>query len=168
MSVVIGRGLVGFLLPPKWIGVIGALVFIGVGAWMLTGLQFSGEDQRQPRAQGCEPDAETEELLSHNNNSSTFFDAISQSSPENTPTITSPHISPLRMSSMVFLGEWGDRSQLALIALSAQENFWGVVVGAVIGHAVCTGIACVSGHLINRYFTLTTGKIHDKLHYYIL
>merc|ERR1712216_61553 len=49
---------------------------------------------------------------------------------------------------MTFLAEWGDRSQVATIALGAAKNAVGVTLGAVIGHALCSAIACVGGKML--------------------
>jgi putative Ca2+/H+ antiporter (TMEM165/GDT1 family) len=49
---------------------------------------------------------------------------------------------------MTFLAEWGDRSQVATIALGAAKNAAGVTLGAVIGHALCSAIACVGGKML--------------------
>lgn len=49
---------------------------------------------------------------------------------------------------MTFLAEWGDRSQVATIALGAAKNAAGVTIGAVIGHALCSAIACVGGKML--------------------
>ncbi|KAM4065054.1 GCR1-dependent translation factor [Hirsutella rhossiliensis] len=49
---------------------------------------------------------------------------------------------------MTFLGEWGDRSQIATIAMAAGQDYWWVTLGAMCGHAVCTGVAVVGGRAI--------------------
>jgi len=63
---------------------------------------------------------------------------------------------------MTFLAEWGDRSQVATIALGAAKNAAGVTLGAVIGHALCSAIACVGGKMLassisERVVTLSGG-----------
>jgi len=49
---------------------------------------------------------------------------------------------------LTFLAEWGDRSQIATIALAAHKNPWGVTLGATLGHSVCTSLAVVGGRLL--------------------
>jgi putative Ca2+/H+ antiporter (TMEM165/GDT1 family) len=49
---------------------------------------------------------------------------------------------------LTFLAEWGDRSQIATIALAAHKNPWGVTLGATLGHTVCTSLAVVGGRLL--------------------
>lgn len=59
---------------------------------------------------------------------------------------------------MTFLAEWGDRSQLTTIILSATENVLGVIVGGVLGHSVCTGIAVIGGRMIAQRISVRTGE----------
>ncbi|GAB7362010.1 hypothetical protein MBLNU230_g2045t1 [Neophaeotheca triangularis] len=49
---------------------------------------------------------------------------------------------------MTFLGEWGDRSQIATIAMAAGQDYWLVTLGAITGHAVCTGVAVLGGRAL--------------------
>ncbi|RDW64254.1 putative transmembrane protein pft27 protein [Coleophoma crateriformis] len=49
---------------------------------------------------------------------------------------------------MTFLGEWGDRSQIATIAMAAGQDYWWVTGGAISGHAMCTGVAVIGGRAI--------------------
>lgn len=49
---------------------------------------------------------------------------------------------------MTFLAEWGDRSQIATIALAAAKDPLGVTVGGILGHAFCTTLAVIGGRLL--------------------
>lgn len=59
---------------------------------------------------------------------------------------------------MTFLGEWGDRSQIATIAMAAGQDYWWVTGGALGGHAICTGVAVLGGKAIAGRVSLRTGK----------
>ncbi|GAB2287152.1 hypothetical protein Dimus_021538 [Dionaea muscipula] len=49
---------------------------------------------------------------------------------------------------LTFLAEWGDRSQIATIALATHKNAIGVAVGATLGHTVCTSLAVIGGSML--------------------
>ncbi|RWS22066.1 hypothetical protein B4U80_01134 [Leptotrombidium deliense] len=49
---------------------------------------------------------------------------------------------------MTFVAEWGDRSQIATIALAANHDLFAVTLGAIIGHSLCTGLAVLGGRFI--------------------
>merc|ERR1712227_788758 len=49
---------------------------------------------------------------------------------------------------LTFIAEWGDRSQIATIALASAKDPLGVIVGGILGHCLCTGLACVGGKVI--------------------
>ena len=50
---------------------------------------------------------------------------------------------------MTFLAEWGDRSQIATIALAASYNLIMVNIGALLGHFICTAAAVQLGEYIS-------------------
>lgn len=57
---------------------------------------------------------------------------------------------------LTFLAEWGDRSQIATIALASDKDPIGVVLGATFGHSMCTGLACVGGKYLAAKITERT------------
>jgi len=50
---------------------------------------------------------------------------------------------------LTFLGEWGDRSQIATIMLAAAHNVYIVALGTIIGHTFCTALAVIAGRYIS-------------------
>lgn len=49
---------------------------------------------------------------------------------------------------LTFFAEWGDRSQIATIAMASHQDPLGVTLGGCIGHGLCTGLACVGGRFL--------------------
>lgn len=57
---------------------------------------------------------------------------------------------------MTFVAEWGDRSQLTTIILGAREDVTGVIVGGILGHSLCTGLAVIGGRMIAQRISVRT------------
>lgn len=49
---------------------------------------------------------------------------------------------------IIFLAEWGDRSQISTITLAADASPLGVTVGGIIGHGICSSLAVWGGRLL--------------------
>lgn len=89
---------------------------------------------------------------------------------------------------LTFLGEWGDRSQIATIALAAAhvslghfimgellsltsspKNVYVVTLGTVVGHSVCTAVAVIGGRWLSTKISVKHGKFMDyPLHSLVL
>ncbi len=134
ISVGLGRVLTN-IVQEKWLAITGGAVLVVVGVLMLL------------------------ELISHTN---AHEEVLHDDAPSSTDQIVlnrPPRYSPLRTFSLIFAAEWGDRSQLTLIALAATEKEpFAVLIGAVLGHALCTAVACQCGAIVHKYLTLQTGK----------
>ncbi|XP_039042281.1 GDT1-like protein 4 [Hibiscus syriacus] len=59
----------------------------------------------------------------------------------------------LKAFSITFFGEWGDRSQLATIGMAADEDPFGVVLGGILGQALCTVAAVFGGKSLASWIT---------------
>jgi len=58
--------------------------------------------------------------------------------------------------SMIFLAEWGDRSQVTTIILAAREDPIGITLGAIIGHTICTSVAVIGGRFVAQLISVKT------------
>jgi len=54
----------------------------------------------------------------------------------------------MKVFMLTFVAEWGDRSQIATIALAAVKDPYGVTVGGVLGHSLCTAMAVIGGRML--------------------
>ncbi|XP_066598145.1 putative divalent cation/proton antiporter TMEM165 isoform X2 [Prorops nasuta] len=65
----------------------------------------------------------------------------------------------LQAFTLTFLAEWGDRSQLTTIILAAREDVYGVIIGGILGHSFCTGLAVLGGRIIAQRISVRTVTI---------
>ncbi|KAG7693664.1 hypothetical protein KL915_003954 [Ogataea haglerorum] len=68
---------------------------------------------------------------------------------------------------MTFLGEWGDRSQIATIAMAAGSDYWMVILGGVVGHALCTGMAVIGGQLLATKISMRSVTLGGAIAFFI-
>jgi putative Ca2+/H+ antiporter (TMEM165/GDT1 family) len=84
-------------------------------------------------------------------------------------TISAYVFSPLwvQVFVMIFLGEWGDRSQIATIAMAAGSNYWLVILGAVVGHGICTAGAVAGGKMLASRISMRTVTLGGAFAFFV-
>ncbi|GAB4300108.1 MAG: TMEM165/GDT1 family protein [Oscillatoriaceae cyanobacterium] len=65
---------------------------------------------------------------------------------------------------LTFVAEWGDRTQIATIALAAANHPVGVIIGGTLGHSICAAIAvlggrAIAGRISERTITILGGSL---------
>ncbi|CUS24482.1 LAQU0S16e02696g1_1 [Lachancea quebecensis] len=73
----------------------------------------------------------------------------------------------VQIFSMVFLGEFGDRSQISTIAMASGSDYWFVIWGAVVGHAFCTALAVVGGKMLATKISMRTVTLGGALSFFV-
>ncbi len=68
---------------------------------------------------------------------------------------------------MTFLGEWGDRSQIAIIALAAGSDYVMVIIGGILGHAACCAIAVIGGKYLASKVSVRTILMGGTIAFYV-
>jgi Ca2+/H+ antiporter, TMEM165/GDT1 family len=71
-----------------------------------------------------------------------------------------------KISSLIFVAEWCDRSMLATMALAATSNTAAVIGGATMANVLCTGVAVgaaalVSSRISERLVALVAGILFE-------
>lgn len=158
----------------KWIA---ALLFLIFGVMMVKeGVEMSPEhfneeyeevaheleDGRTPSAANLAEMEAQSPNLSNNGNANVSADQILSSKLAH---IFNGAFSPIAIQifSMVFVAEWGDRSQLATIVLAAAQNPVGVAIGASSGHAMCSLIAVLLGRALSSILSIKTVTVSGGL-----
>ncbi|KAK7081528.1 hypothetical protein SK128_024019 [Halocaridina rubra] len=62
----------------------------------------------------------------------------------------------LQALTLTFLAEWGDRSQIATVVMAAREDVYGVIIGGLLGHFLCTGLGVLGGRMIATKISIRT------------
>lgn len=132
------------LLSEKWTHHITTLLFFGFGLRSLwEGFTEDDDDNEELE--------EVEKELEKDLKTSAAKSKASSKEDENLKKQHKPFltrfVSPvfLKAFSLTFFGEWGDKSQLATIGLAADEDVFGVIMGGVLGQAICTVTAVLGG-----------------------
>jgi putative Ca2+/H+ antiporter (TMEM165/GDT1 family) len=54
-------------------------------------------------------------------------------------------------ASLLLCSEWGDKSQLAAIALAATYDLWGTALGGILAHILCVTLALALGNILKQF-----------------
>ncbi|PSS13421.1 GDT1-like protein [Actinidia chinensis var. chinensis] len=142
LSVVVGWAAPN-LISRKWTHHVTTLLFLGFGLWSLwDAVKGEGETEELAEVE-AKLDADWKASSGSTKTSSKDDDDLKKLR----RSILTQFFSPifLKAFSITFFGEWGDKSQLATIGLAADENPFGVVLGGILGQALCTTAAVLGG-----------------------
>ncbi|KAG8473303.1 hypothetical protein CXB51_035425 [Gossypium anomalum] len=131
------------LISRKWTHHITTVLFFGFGLWSLwDGFMEDGEAEEL-----AEVEAKLDADWKVNPGTVKGGNKTDDDSKKERRPFLTQFFSPifLKAFSITFFGEWGDKSQLATIGLAADENPFGVVLGGILGQALCTTAAVLGG-----------------------
>ncbi|XP_073136918.1 GDT1-like protein 4 [Henckelia pumila] len=130
------------LISRKWTHHITTLLFLGFGLWSLWDAFNDGET-----GEFDEVEKELDANFKINGGATKEHDKDADDLKKQNRPLLTQFLSPilLKAFSITFFGEWGDKSQLATIGLAADENPLGVVLGGILGQALCTTAAVLGG-----------------------
>lgn len=177
LSAVLGH-IAPTLLPKRLTTFAAAILFLVFGAKMLReGLEMEqdagvGEEMREVEEELEEKEHKIARRMSRKDSNPHILEAGRSPSPSPSraksqgnslaglSNLLSLVLSPAWVQTfiMTFLGEWGDRSQIATIAMAAGQDYWWVTLGAISGHACCTGLAVLGGRALAGKVSMRVGK----------
>ncbi|KAL3235311.1 GCR1-dependent translation factor 1 [Nakaseomyces bracarensis] len=173
LSGILGHTFVSFI-PERWTTYLAGILFF------VFGYKLAMEGLEMSKDAGVEEEmTEVEEEIAISTMNEKMEDmeagADSKKYKENTSILNqiqatfSKVISPIWVSIffMVFLGELGDRSQISIIAMATDSDYWYVIAGAVLGHIICTGVAVVGGKLLATKISMRTITLSGALLFFV-
>nr|GEW16235.1 GDT1-like protein 4 [Tanacetum cinerariifolium] len=121
---------------------IATVLFLGFGLWSLWDAFHEGESEEL-----AEVEAELDADLKASSGATRANGKADDDAKKKSRPFFSQFFSPifLKAFSITFFGEWGDKSQIATIGLAAAENPLGVVLGGILGQALCQTAAVFGG-----------------------
>ncbi|KAG8382929.1 hypothetical protein BUALT_Bualt05G0131000 [Buddleja alternifolia] len=130
------------LISRKWTHHITTILFLGFGLWSIWDAFKEGEAEEFDEVEK-ELNADVKSNGGETKEKNKDADDLKKQSRPFLTQFFSPIL--LKAFSITFFGEWGDKSQLATIGLAADENPLGVVLGGILGQALCTTAAVLGG-----------------------
>ncbi|KAF5319793.1 hypothetical protein D9611_012852 [Ephemerocybe angulata] len=157
------------LIPRRWTQVAASILFLVFGTKMLLEARAmkAGNEKIQEEMKEAQEEIEDDEAEHEGaddvpleemeaGHSPTVQKTTSKSKPKTSfrdgaRNFCSLLLGPVFVQAFIltFLGEWGDRSQIATIALGAAHNVYLVTIGTVVGHGCCTALAVIGGRYVS-------------------
>ncbi|KAG2054403.1 UPF0016-domain-containing protein [Suillus hirtellus] len=157
------------LLPKKWTQVMAGVLFLVFGSKMMMEAREmggKGREKVEEEMREAEEEIEEDEIEAGgsiplerleegeavpSSSGARKQKKLSSSVAEGVRNFCSLILGPVFVQSflLTFLGEWGDRSQIATIVLGAADNVYLVTLGTVIGHTCCTALAVIGGRYVS-------------------
>jgi len=156
-------GVAAPMFLPRWfVHWAAVILFLGYGVTMLYNSQFMSDDVSEEFE---EVEHELDELTNRRSgkksddiNSSTDDDDLAEkgkslakrASTKNEKQWWEFFVSAIFVQAftLTFLAEWGDRSQIATIAMAADYDPYGIIIGGSLGHGLATSTACIGGRIL--------------------
>nr|CAD1825194.1 unnamed protein product [Ananas comosus var. bracteatus] len=138
------------LISRKWAHHVTTVLFFGFGFWSLwEGFKEDGEAEELAEVE-AKLDADWKAEKGEAKSNSKGNDDLKKQQRSFLTQFYHKKVQIFYLSIVVgifvtFFGEWGDKSQLATIGLATDENPFGVVLGGILGQALCTTAAVLGG-----------------------
>ena len=130
------------VVPKEYTHLLGGVLFLYFGVKLIMESRRMDKDKVSEELEEVE-----EELLAGKKTDSKTPDTEAQVAHLPSRSLTWSGVF-LQSLTLTFLAEWGDRSQIATIALAAAKNPYGVTLGGCLGHSLCTGLAVMGGRML--------------------
>ncbi|KAK9322059.1 hypothetical protein V1517DRAFT_324506 [Lipomyces orientalis] len=148
------------LIPKKYTSFLAAVLFVVFGVKLINeGYYMDKNAGVEEEMQEVETELEAKDFESQSGSlESGSVKAVKKGKLEGLWNLFSLFLSPVWIQTfvMTFLGEWGDRSQIATIAMAAGQDYLFVIIGAIAGHGLCTLTAVLGGKFLASKISLRT------------
>ncbi|KAJ8102838.1 hypothetical protein POJ06DRAFT_245777 [Lipomyces tetrasporus] len=148
------------LIPKKYTSFLAAVLFVVFGVKLINeGLHMDKNAGVEEEMQEVETELEAKDFESQSGSlESGSVKAVKKGKLDGLWNLFSLFLSPVWIQTfvMTFLGEWGDRSQIATIAMAAGQDYLFVIIGAIAGHGLCTLAAVLGGKFLASKISLRT------------
>lgn len=171
----VGMGVAVTVIPKQYTHYASIVLFLCFGLKMLHEAYFiSNEEEPQSEFEEVQKSLEDNEvMLSKANVQENQPDGGKDASIKSDCSTTQPsstlvkeknalsrtlYMAPIviKVFTMIFVAEWGDRSQISTVILAARENVVGVFIGSLTGHILCTILAVIGGRFVADIISVRT------------